>query len=177
MAFFAQSALAADDGIYMGGGLGVGTAAIQNLTTGVSTVYTSSGGRLIGGYQFNKNFAIEGEYVNLGTFTDPTLAVDATSYGIGAVGSLPLGSSQTFSLYGKIGMSSTTTKAKAAAGYVLTVPADQTKSGVSVGMGLNIDVSPKMAVRISLDSYQYGVGNDAISGRMAFWGVNGVFRF
>ncbi len=177
LATLAQSSMAADNGPYIGAGLGVSVASIKNTSTGVTNIYTASNGRILGGYQFTKNFAAEAEYVNLGQFSDPSVSVDTTTYGVAGVGILPLGSGQTFSLFGKIGLSSTTTKAKAAPGYVLTGPSDQTKTGVSFGAGVNFDVSPNVRLRISLDSYEYGVSDNAISGRMAAWGVNGIFRF
>lgn len=61
------------------------------------------------GYRFNRNFAVEGSYMDAGEFTGTVTAggtsasvtADATAWGIAAVGFLPL--SDRFDLFGKIG--------------------------------------------------------------------------
>jgi OmpA-OmpF porin, OOP family len=173
---FAQAAMAAEDGGYIGGGLGISFTTIKNTSTGVSNTFSSSGPHLLGGYQFNRNFALEGEYFDLGSFNDYPVAIKASGYGVSGVGIIPLGSGR-FSLFGKIGLTSVSTTGSAAPGWVLTVPASQTKSGVSVGFGMNYDITPKATLRLSLNSYEYAALADSVTGRAGMWGVAGVFHF
>jgi Outer membrane protein beta-barrel domain len=175
-AALAQSAMAAADGAYIGGGPGMGLMILKNTTTGATSAYASPAGRLLAGYQFNKNFALEAEVFDLGTFSDPSGDVKASGNGLAGVGILPLGSG-TFSLFWKVGLTSVTTNATAKPGFVLAGPASQTKSGIGLGFGMNYEFAPKATLRVSLDSYEYGVENNHISGRMTMWGVSGIFHF
>ncbi|MGH8640447.1 MAG: outer membrane beta-barrel protein [Burkholderiales bacterium] len=56
---------------------------------------------IFGGYQFNKHFAAEIGYTDLGKATAPGASVEATGFEFTAVGTLPL--NPQFSLYGKLG--------------------------------------------------------------------------
>ena len=177
-AALAQNAMAAGDGAYIGGGLGIGIAVLKNTSTGVTSTYTSSASRFLGGYQFNKNFALEAEVFDLGKFSDSSRDVKGNGYGVAGVGILPLGSG-TFSLYWKVGLSSVTANStiKPGSGVVLQGPASQTKSGVALGFGMNYDFTPKATLRVSLDAYPFGVEGDYISGMLPVWGVSGIFHF
>ena len=167
-----SAVFAADEGFYLGGGLG--QSRTTNSTTNVSTTGTSF--KLIGGYAFNQNFAVEAEYVDLGTFAGVTGAdIKGTAVGASAVGTIPLG--EVFSLYGKVGVASVSTTATAQPGWMLLVPATQTKSGVSFGIGGAFNVSPNAAIRLSIDSYQFDALASNLTGRVATYGVAGVFKF
>jgi OOP family OmpA-OmpF porin len=167
-------AAAADDGFYAGAGIGQSFTTITFAGAGSST-YTDTAYKLLGGYAVNKNFAVEAEYINLGTFKGSVVNAAATGYGMSAVGTLPV--AESFSLYGKVGFSSVTTTLSVSPGFVLLVPASQSKSGVSFGLGGQFNVSQNAAIRLSLDSYQYAAGGNALVGRAGVYGVSGVFKF
>lgn len=74
------------------------------------------------GYRFNRNFAVEGSYMDAGEFsatvsaggTSASVTADATAWGIAAVGFLPL--SERFELFGKIGFVSGESEATVSVG-------------------------------------------------------------
>ena len=85
-----------------------------NIEDNTDTTYT-----LRGGYRFNPYFAVELGYYDLGNYgfngkigsTEVNGTAKAKSYGISAVGILPLG--QQFDLYGRIGWAESELKASA----------------------------------------------------------------
>jgi len=113
-AVLATGALAASGGLaaqesggYLGGSLG--QAKFTEWCDGAlaSCKDTDTAWKLFGGYSFNRYFAVEGTYINWGEVTATTasavsVAAKQHSYGIAAVGSLPLGPQ--FSVFGKLGL-------------------------------------------------------------------------
>jgi OOP family OmpA-OmpF porin len=89
-------ALAEDAGFYVGAGIGdfgIDVGGFDGSDTGF---------KLLGGYQFIKYFAVEGEYIDGGTVEDSGLEVDVSGWNLSGVGILPI--SGTFSLFAKLGM-------------------------------------------------------------------------
>ncbi|NNM79829.1 MAG: outer membrane beta-barrel protein [Gallionella sp.] len=170
-----NTAFARDNGGYAGVGFGSTWTNVQNTTTGVTTNYSSSGAHIFGGYQLNQNFAVEAEYVDLGKFSGTTVAVAGTGLGVSAVGILPV--SDKFSLYGKLGIASVNSTLTAAPGYVLLVPASESKVGVSFGAGAELAIAPQAAIRLSLDSYAYSAGTGQLTGNVGVVGIAGIFKF
>jgi len=164
---------ASADGGYAG--IGVGSSRTDITSGGATTSYTATGFNLLGGYKINSNFSIEGEYVNLGSFTSSVATVDASGFGLSVVGIAPLGSS--LSLFGKLGIANTTTTATPAPGIVLLVPADQSKTGTSWGLGAEYAITPAAAVRLSFNSYEYSALAGTITGRAGFYNLAGIFSF
>src|SRR6185436_17729118 len=98
-----------DQGVYLG--LTFGQSKFDgfctNLQPGVTCKDTDTAFRFLLGYQFNKNFAIEGGYHQLGEVSarapsGATLNFEASTLEILAVATLPL--SDKFSVYGKAGL-------------------------------------------------------------------------
>lgn len=174
-ACFSNAAFAADSGGYAGVGLGGTYTNIKNTSTGQSDSYSSSAFNLLGGYQFNKNFAVEVEYVDLGKFKGAIVDIAGTGLGISGVGVVPLPSN--FSLFGKIGVTSVNSTATAHPGWVLLVPASESKVGVSFGLGGQYEITPNATLRLSLNSYEYSALAGNITGRMGMYGVAGIFKF
>ena len=105
-AAFSGAAFAADTPVYIGGAWGqarpnfdtVGGAA----NTGGGITNSDTAYKFYGGYQFHKNFSIEGTYINLGSFTATKgNTIEPAGWGISLVGTMPL--SNDFSLLGRIG--------------------------------------------------------------------------
>src|SRR5688572_26874648 len=99
--------MAQDGRFYLGGSFGQAEAEgicddIRTLVTGIGTVSScdekDSAWKLFGGYQINRNVAIEASYFDYGSITanGQTFGVpfsvngDATAFGVAAVGMLPL---------------------------------------------------------------------------------------
>lgn len=107
-----QAAFAQDQGFYVGLGVGQsdakdGCSELTSLGFSGSCDDTSTGKKIFLGYQYNKNFAIEGGYVDLGKFKASDISgasafAKAKVWQLVAVGTLPLANN--FSLFGKAGL-------------------------------------------------------------------------
>jgi OOP family OmpA-OmpF porin len=110
-----SSAASADT--YLGAGFGMARSnAAERLEqtfaydSGATKDHNKAGINLYGGYSFNKNFAIEGSYLNFGKYeikgkvfgTDSADSLAAQAFALSAVGSVPLNDS--FSLDAKLGV-------------------------------------------------------------------------
>ncbi len=160
-------------------GAGLGTTSISNDSTDYAY-------KLFGGYQFNKNFALEAGFFDLGQFgytatTSPlgTLSGNIRLKGVNLdlVGILPL--ADQFSVFGRLGMqyarakdSFTTSGAVAA----LTNP-DPSKDALNykAGVGVQYDFTKSVGLRVEAESYRV---NDAIGnlGNINLYSVGLVFK-
>src|SRR5450830_1484361 len=105
MALTATAAPAAEQsGFYLGTGIGYSVNQLENDNTFSNKgteKKTDTGFKLYGGYQFNNNWAIEGQYVNLGAYSADTkkqmnnehVKIKASGMSVAAIGLLPLGES------------------------------------------------------------------------------------
>ena len=117
---------------YMGAGVGRARASVDDCNPGETipgipentcsvSSGTNTGGKLFGGYQFNRYFAVEAEHVRLGTFTQaststpccpltpPSTRTDTSAYSadlVYAAGIWPL--TKDFGLLGQLGVGAAT---------------------------------------------------------------------
>jgi OOP family OmpA-OmpF porin len=157
------------------GGISAGTSSIQlkdsdvavtgGTTSSIQKNETGTGFKLLAGYQFNPNFALEGGYVNLGkanatnSVTGPTGSlrgdISADGWTAMAVGMLP--ATERLSLLGKIGTLYSTTKGEYSptGAMVIVGPTSASKSefNLAYGLGLQYDISKTVSIRGELDSY------------------------
>ncbi len=179
-------AAASDSGWYIGANLGQSMGNIdddsissQLMATGVTSVSIDDNEddtayKLFGGYQYNKNFAVEGGYFNLGqlgytatTIPTGTLAGEASISGLNvdAVGMLPF--SKKLSAFGRLGLSYTQTDDTFSNSGVVPVPAntdpDKGAFNYKYGIGLQYDFSKSLGMRAEVERYRINdaVGNDA----------------
>ncbi len=99
-------ATAADNMFYIGMGLGQSRPNFDTTGTvsGIGTQFNSSDGayKVYGGYQFHKNFSVEGTWINLGTYdSNRANQVEIAGWGISLVGHVPL--AKDFTLLGRLG--------------------------------------------------------------------------
>lgn len=134
-------------------------------TSTVTKNETSTGYKLQLGYQFTPNFALEGGYVDLGkvnatnAITGPAGSlrgdVAATGWNVMAVGFLP--ATEKLSFLGKIGTIYSTTKGdySTTGAVVLSGASSYSKSefNVAYGVGLQYNISSKLAVRGELENF------------------------
>lgn len=163
--FIAAPAVAGD---YYGG-IKVGKAKTSFDNTVLSTDSSTIFG-LLGGYTFSPNFAVEAEYADLGKATESISASDMKSseLGLSAVGSFPI--NQDFSVYGKLGVASATTKEAGAA--------DAKRSAVTYGLGGQYNASSTIGIRLGYDHYDLGDSPATIpEGKANLWSIGGVFKF
>jgi OOP family OmpA-OmpF porin len=164
-AFVAAPAVAAD--LYAGVKLGSVNYGYGNVTNN-----DQIGFGLLGGFAFNENFAVEAEYTSLGGFDSPQGTIKGSSFGVSGIGSVPL--NQQFSLFGKLGIASTSLKDSPKPGYVGVYTYNY--SGLTVGVGGQYNVSPVVGIRVGFDWYKVG---DSVSGTSSanMMYVGGVFKF
>jgi OOP family OmpA-OmpF porin len=127
--------------------------------------------KIFGGYQFNRNFAIEAGYFNLGKFTYVAKSPNGTLNGtyeveglnLDLIGTLPL--SERFSAFGRIGAQYANTRDSFSGSGSLT-PMDRSPSkrdtNLKVGLGLQFDITPSMQLRGEAERYRI---NDAFDNR------------
>ncbi len=120
--------------------------------------------KLFGGYQFNRNFALEAGYFNLGTFgfsaTTATLGafsgqVKVQGFNLDLVGTLPL--SERFSLFARAGAQA----AKTGDTYSGNRPVSSFNPSPSkrevnykAGLGLQFEVTPSFLIRAEAERYR-----------------------
>ncbi|NDU86081.1 MAG: porin family protein [Ferrovum sp.] len=149
----------AGQGVYVGATLGE-----SNTTNGSNTAawnnssYNGVYGGLVG-YQFNQNFAVEGAYTGAGKFGNNTVNGKSDILTLDAVGLIPFSSN--FSLYGKLGMGSATTKSvnSNTPGY-----SGATRSAVTYGVGIQMEATRNISARLGYDSYRSAINTPAGSG-------------
>jgi OOP family OmpA-OmpF porin len=100
------AAVAAETPVYIGGSWGQARPNFDTAGGAANTgggVNSSDGAyKFFAGYQFHKNFSVEGTYVNLGSFTSVSgNAFEPTGWGLSLVGMMPLGNN--ISLLGRLG--------------------------------------------------------------------------
>jgi OOP family OmpA-OmpF porin len=148
--------------VYLGGSFGstkisggcddVRSAFAQFAGTVASCDDKDTGWKIFGGYQVNKNFAVEGTYINWGSLkgngtlvgVPVTISGDATSFGVAAVGILPI--SERFSLFGKAGILMTTTSATIAGGGV-SASDDDDDTELHLGVGAMFNLTDRWSIR------------------------------
>jgi len=176
-------AVAAELGWYGGLGVGVSRAYIDDdrirselsgvsLSTSIDDDDRDFGFKLYGGYKFNKNFALEGGYFNLGEFgftanTTPTGTYTGSGkfqgLNLDLVGILPV--SEKFSAFGRVGYIYTETKDTFSGTGAVTVtnPNPEKKEGnYKYGLGLQYDLTQALGLRVEWERYRV---NDAVGNK------------
>lgn len=193
----AGSAQAADKALYFGASLGavrgeLGDDFRNALSSGFGSASLSEDKndaalRALLGYQFNRNFALEGSWGHYGTVegkantTLPLARVgterETTAFTLDAVGALPLG--ERFDLTGKVGAAfwridmQTTTVLP-----VSSVAASSTRdqSGIAPHYGVGLQYRLSDAARMTFDIEQFHAGKNGETGRSAITTVSAGFK-
>ena len=172
------SALAqySDSYYYLGGGLGKARVEINDervtrplfgsglTATNINRNNHDTAYKLFGGYQFNRNFALEAGYFNLGTFgfsaTTATLGafsgqVKVQGFNLDLIGTLPL--TERFSVFARAGAQA----AKTGDTYSGNRPVSSFNPSPSkrevnykAGLGLQFEVNPSFLVRAEAERYR-----------------------
>ena len=183
---------------YIGGNIGQSRAKIDDAriapnlpgTASISNDNNGNAYKLFGGYQFNKNFALEGGYFNLGQFGYAATTVAPTPTGtlngniklqglnLDAVGMLPLGDK--FSVFGRLGMQYAQAKDNFSSTGSIATPTNPSPSkdafNPKVGLGLQYDFTRSVGMRVEAERFRI---NDAIgnTGDINMYSVGLVYRF
>jgi OOP family OmpA-OmpF porin len=143
----------ADSGLYIGGTLG--RASTSNFGSPLTSSSASVYGGLVG-YQINQNFGVEAQYTGAGKFSTATMSGKSDILTIDAVGSMPV--SDSFSIYGKIGMGSSKTKVSdATATYQ-----NASRTALTYGLGVQYAATPNVGIRFGWDRYGSAVSNAGV---------------
>jgi OmpA-OmpF porin, OOP family len=121
-----------------------------------------TGYKIFGGYQFNRNLAIEGGYFDLGKLgynavTSPAGTVDArfkvNGLNLDLVGTLPI--TTNFSLLGRVGVASGRTRARyETTGAVTMNDMSKRNTNAKVGLGVQYALGSNMLVRAEIERYR-----------------------
>lgn len=188
----AQTTTDYSEGWYMGGNIGISTANIdkdkitQNLTNySYSDDEQDLGYKLFGGYQFNKNFALEGGYFNLGKFdyslSTPNGSLDGNikvkGLNLDAVAILPI--TEDFSAFARIGANYAQAKdAFGTTGSISMSDNSPKKNDLNYkfGAGLQYAVTDSLALRLEAERYRINdaVGND---GDIDLFSIGLMYKF
>lgn len=158
---FAQ-APSPDSGFY--GGLGIGRSD-SNLAG--ATDSTDSAWKAFGGYQFNKYFAVEGGYIDLGKASVFGLSFDSKAWQAAAVGSLPI--TPQFALTGKLGLARTETD--------VSLFGTDHNNDPTYGLGLRYDFNRQFGVRGEWERFRASGNPLAGNSDIDVYTVNALFRF
>lgn len=162
-----QAAQAADSGIYLGAGFASGRlSGCANVTSTCNNFAANSQDsghlRLIGGYDFNKYIGIEAGLSQLGTYKVKNTALatvgtaKVSSFSLAAKGgyTFPHG----FSIFGKLGVGSVTSKYTADAGMTIPGGSEQTSTGLLFGMGGQYNFTEMVGIRLLTEVIGYKDG-------------------
>ena len=161
---FTGPAIAQDTGFYVGGALGQSSFDVDCTGT-TSCDDEDSSWKIFGGYQFNKNLALEFGYADLGEATAsvsvPPFTIngtlEATVWELVAVGSLPL--ADRFSIFGKIGLYRADTDISASVPGLGSASESDSNTDLTFGIGARYDFARNLGVRLEWQRYQ-DVGGD-----------------
>jgi OOP family OmpA-OmpF porin len=194
----ATSALAQDSKYYYFGlGAGQSQSQIEDRQTTDSLLRSSNspssftserqdtGYKVFGGYQFNKNFALEAGYFNMGKFTYGTSMPAGTLNGryeiegvnLDLVGTMPL--STKWSALARLGVQHANTR-DAFSGPGLSASASPDNStrvnNVKVGLGLQYEITPAILLRGEAERFRFRDGI-ASNGDVNYYSMSLVFPF
>lgn len=139
--------------------------------TGISSDERDTAYKLFGGYQFNRNFALEGGYFDLGdtsfSATAPggplTQSSGVKGFNVDLVGTLPI--TERFSLLGRVGAAygrNRTSFGGAGSAGIADLNPSQKKAYPKVGLGVQYEVNRSFWVRGEVERYRV---SNAVGGR------------
>ena len=162
--FFAGAAAAQQPGlssVYIGGTIG-------------QAEYKDGGGgddkdtawRILGGYQFNRYFAAELGYHNLGEASAAAGALEGTAWELVGIGAYPI--VDKLSVYGKLGVYR---------GELEAPGAEETNTDLTFGAGLQYDLLKNVGVRGEWQRYSKMGGGNLVETDVDVLSVGVVYRF
>jgi OmpA-OmpF porin, OOP family len=163
---FAGSAAAQSlSSVYIGGT--VGQAELKDACQGLASCdEKDTAWRILGGYQFNRNFAAEIGYHNLGEASAPAGATKGNVWELVGIGSYPIANQ--FSVYGKLGFYR---------GELEAPSAKETNTDFTYGVGLQYDIARNVGVRGEWQRYSKMGGGAVVETDVDVLSVGVVYRF
>ncbi|MDY0748695.1 outer membrane beta-barrel protein [Paucibacter sp. R3-3] len=134
----------AADGTGAYAGVNVGTPDYHGAVNGIQGSGSGVGAKIYGGYQFNKNFAVEGGYADLGHIDNANGDVKTRDVYVDAVGILPV--TDKISLTGSAGV---------AEARFTTSAGKDSSPGLKAGIGAQYQLTDKVALVSQYDYYHF----------------------
>ena len=164
------------DAFYAGGG---GGQSDVDVDTGFSSFSdTDTGWKIFGGYMFNKYFAVEGAWVDLGDFSDTVIdpvlflpgkaKLELEGLAVSAVGSYPI--NEAFTIFGKLGIWAWDSEVKLSL-FGLPIKADEDGTDVMFGAGGSYHFTKNISVRAEWERFK------ADSDDADLLSISGVYKF
>lgn len=145
------------------------------IVPGVTCNDSDTAWRILGGYQIDRNFAVELGYHDFGKVKATGFGVDgevtANVWELVAVGTLPL--RNRFSVYGKLGGYRGDTKLRSNAGF----SGSDTNTDITFGVGGRYEFSQQIAFRAEYQAYQSVGGSTVGSSDFDVVSVGALFKF
>jgi OOP family OmpA-OmpF porin len=175
----AGTAAAQEAGFYLGASVGqskVSNGGCEGASGGITCEDTDTAFKVFGGYQFNRNIALELGYSDrlaklsasgFGTSAEVTVS----AFEIVAVPSLPL--SENFSLYGKVGVYAASTEARSSFGAT----ADDSNTGGTIGLGVAYHFNKNITARADWQRYAKVGGDNVGEADIDTLNIGLLFRF
>jgi OOP family OmpA-OmpF porin len=159
---------------YVGATFGQSDFGSCEAPAGVSCDTKDTAWRALAGYQFNRNFAAEIGYHNLGEVKFSGAGLDATTkvnaWELVGVGLLPFANQ--FAGYAKLGGYHAKTELSGNLGS-----ADDTNTGLTYGVGLQWDPMPPLGVRVEWQRYNDVGGDNSAKGDISVLSLGAIWRF
>jgi OmpA-OmpF porin, OOP family len=173
-----------DAGWYVGASLGQTEVNLDCAGTTACDDKDSSW-KIFAGYQFNRNFALEFGYTDLGEVTASTpaigfippasVAIESTVWELVAVGMLPL--AERFSLYGKLGLYRADTDIEVNFVSLGSVTDSDSNTDLTFGIGVRFDITPRLGVRLEWQRYSSVSAADFDEGDVDVMSLGVAWRF
>lgn len=174
---FSGPTLAQDTGFYAGFSLGQATA--DDTCTGISGPGVScddkdTAWKILGGYQFNRNLALEFGYIDLGEVSASgpggSASIESSAFELVALGILPL--ADKFSVYGKVGLYRGETDATAPG-----ISLSESNTDLTFGIGVRYDITRNLGIRGEWQKYQDVGGGEIGEADVDVISVGIIWRF
>jgi OOP family OmpA-OmpF porin len=164
-------------------GIGIGQSKYRGACDGLSGPgitcdETDTAGKILGGYQLSRNFALEAAYADLGqakatSAGSGSVTIGTKGFEFAGIGMLPLG--ERFSLLAKAGLFHWKVDAKDGTGLVGSANASGTD--LTFGFGVKFDFTKDFAVRGEWQRYKdVGDSNTTGQGDIDFIGASLVYK-
>jgi|SRR5687767_11914336 OmpA-OmpF porin, OOP family len=148
----AHAQVGQERGWYAGASIGQSSMDIEGCGGAISCDDKDTAWRILGGYQINRNFAVELGYHQLGdaiaSGPGGQVNFEATAIELVGLGILPLANN--FALYAKAGFYRGETEAKGLAG---SVDESETNTDLTYGLGAQYNFNPRFGVRAEWQRY------------------------
>lgn len=152
-------------GLYAGATIGQARDDMTGLSKHSDTDYS-----LLAGYQFNPHFSVEGNYSDYGKQTYYTgQGAKNSSWGLFAVGYLPIASISNLSLYGKLGMAQVHTSTDYAG--------SSNRTHLAYGAGLQYAIGSNVDLRAGYDRVAAGNGITIAQSNINSYSIGAIYHF